>query len=145
MKKMRVKKLKRICSVRGCRSMDTYAISLSSEGGNSVIICKSCVEKANNAISDFIANKPQEKTEIPKPPALFFNGVIETVEESDVVAEGPVTNDEIETEEPIEEVVAEETDIEEHEQKYVCPHCGKEYKTEEGLERHIESKHKELM
>lgn len=26
---------------------------------------------------------------------------------------------------------------------YTCPHCGKEYKTKEGLDSHIESKHPE--
>lgn len=26
---------------------------------------------------------------------------------------------------------------------FVCPHCGKEYKTEEGLTKHIEKEHKD--
>ena len=26
-------------------------------------------------------------------------------------------------------------------EKYTCPHCGKEYKTAEGLEKHIKEKH----
>lgn len=28
-------------------------------------------------------------------------------------------------------------------EKFVCPHCGKEYKTEDGLEKHIKDKHPE--
>ena len=28
-------------------------------------------------------------------------------------------------------------------EKYTCPVCGKEYKTEEGLEKHIKDKHPE--
>ena len=27
--------------------------------------------------------------------------------------------------------------------KFICPHCGKEYKTEDGLDRHIREKHPE--
>lgn len=27
------------------------------------------------------------------------------------------------------------------EAKFICPHCGKEYKTEEGLNKHIAEKH----
>ena len=26
-------------------------------------------------------------------------------------------------------------------QAFICPHCGKEYKTAEGLEKHIKDKH----
>ena len=26
-------------------------------------------------------------------------------------------------------------------EKFICPHCGKEYKTAEGLEKHIKDKH----
>lgn len=29
------------------------------------------------------------------------------------------------------------------EEKYTCPICGKEYKTEEGLQKHIADKHPE--
>lgn len=29
------------------------------------------------------------------------------------------------------------------EAKFICPHCGKEYKTEEGLNKHIAEKHLE--
>ena len=28
-------------------------------------------------------------------------------------------------------------------EKFICPHCGKEYKTEEGLRKHIAEKHTE--
>ena len=28
-------------------------------------------------------------------------------------------------------------------EKFTCPHCGKEYKTAEGLEKHIKDKHHE--
>ena len=28
-------------------------------------------------------------------------------------------------------------------EKFTCPHCGKEYKTQEGLDKHIKDKHSE--
>ena len=28
-------------------------------------------------------------------------------------------------------------------EKFICPHCSKEYKTAEGLEKHIKDKHPE--
>ena len=49
---MYVKKIRRKCNVRGCKNVDSYTISLNSELGNSVIICKSCLEKALAAINE---------------------------------------------------------------------------------------------
>ena len=40
---MYAKRLKRKCSVRGCKNTDTFAISRTRELGGSVIICKSCL------------------------------------------------------------------------------------------------------
>lgn len=48
---MNIKKLKRKCSVRGCSSTDVYALSLTRECGNSVIICKDCIKNALSEIS----------------------------------------------------------------------------------------------
>lgn len=28
--------------------------------------------------------------------------------------------------------------------KFICPHCGKEYKTEDGLKKHIQDKHTDV-
>lgn len=74
---MYVRKLKRKCSVRGCKSTDTYAISLTREVGNTVIICKSCLGKALGAIDEV---NPDTKSNIPvaennPAPPLFFNAV----------------------------------------------------------------------
>ena len=59
---MYVKKLKRKCSVRGCKNTDTFAISLTREVGNTVIICKSCLGKALGAIDD-IQPEPEVTTQ----------------------------------------------------------------------------------
>ena len=53
---MNIRKLKRKCSVRGCSCTDVYALSLTRECGNSVIICKGCLEKALKEV-----NKSEKK------------------------------------------------------------------------------------
>ena len=59
----------------------------------------------------------------------------------------------------VEVTVSEQTDPEQHTEypekadtqeppapaeKYTCPHCGKEYKSEESLDKHIKGKHPEV-
>lgn len=39
--------------------------------------------------------------------------------------------------------VVEEQVIDEIVDVFVCPHCDKEYKTKRGLDKHIETKHKD--
>ena len=101
---MRVRKVRRKCGVRGCKNINAYSITLASEFGNSVIICKDCLEKALGAI---------EAAEADAPPAE------------------PVTNTEADA------PPAEATE-------FVCPHCGQVCKSELGLQKHIEAKHKDL-
>lgn len=42
---IRVRKVRRICGVRGCRNLDSYAIARSGEPGFSVIMCPDCVKE----------------------------------------------------------------------------------------------------
>ena len=71
---MFVKKVKRKCSVRGCKNTDCFAISRTREVGNTVIICKSCLGKALGAIDEV---NPETKSNIPVNnapiPTLFYN------------------------------------------------------------------------
>lgn len=48
---MNAKSVKRMCSVKGCRNTETYAISKIKEFGG-VIICKSCLEEALKAVNN---------------------------------------------------------------------------------------------
>lgn len=77
---MYVKRLKRKCSVRGCKNTDTFAISLTREVGNTVIACKSCLEKALGAIDD-LKTEPVAPPVINEPPALFFSDILQGVQE----------------------------------------------------------------
>ena len=68
------KKVKRKCSVRGCKNTECFAISKSREIGNSVIICKSCLQEALGAVGEI---DPKTKKNIPvvnrsSSPSLFF-------------------------------------------------------------------------
>ena len=133
---MYVKKLKRKCSVRGCKCTDTYAISLTREIGNSVIVCKSCLEKAVKAVEDF---KPAQETDVKAAgiPALFFNSTANAPEEP--VTEEPVTEEPV-TEEPVtDDTATTPADVTE----FKCPYCGQVCKSEIGLQSHIRAKHKD--
>jgi hypothetical protein len=125
---MYVKKLKRKCSVRGCKNTDTFAISLSSEVGGQVIICKSCLEAGCKAVSDY--KESPNKRKPAAPPALFIHNE-------------PTTP--AETTEPVEETQAEPTEpaTPPADGEYVCPHCGQVCKSELGLLKHIQAKHKD--
>lgn len=56
---MHLKKVKRLCGVKGCRNTDCYCLSKSAEIGTSVIICKDCITKTY----DLIVPKPAVQTE----------------------------------------------------------------------------------
>lgn len=53
---MYVKKIKRKCGVRGCKNIESYAISKGREMGNSIIACKECIMEALAIIEE--QNKP---------------------------------------------------------------------------------------
>jgi hypothetical protein len=133
------KKLKRRCSVRGCKCTDTYAISLTREVGNSVIICPACLEKANEAVKNAPA-EPEVKASAGAP-SLFFNasalGTVsdETPEPAvDDVTADDVTDDGVTADDG-------EPDATESASEFACPYCGQVCKTELGLQKHIKAKH----
>ena len=129
---MYARPVKRKCGVRGCKNIDSYALSLTREAGNSVIICKSCLGKALGAIDD-----PQPDTEIrvaySEAPPIFPRATAPVeeapVEEAPAEAETPAP---VEAEAPVEEAT------------YKCPHCSAVCKSEQGLQKHIATKHKDV-
>ena len=153
---MYVRKVKRKCGVRGCRNTESYAISLTREMGNSVIICKSCLGKALGAIDNPLP-EPEMRAAYSEAPPLFFNHLIgrEADEPEQEAAETPA---EPEQEEQATEEAETPAEPEQEEQateeapagpsagtaELVCPHCGTSCKTEQGLQRHIDAKHKDV-
>lgn len=72
---MCIKRVKRKCSVRGCKNTECFAISRNREVGNTVIICKDCLI---DALDDIDKMPSDARTNIPKQsdiqaPPLFFN------------------------------------------------------------------------
>lgn len=101
---MKVKKIKRICGVRGCKNTkNVYALSLRNEMGNSVIMCEDCMREALKSVEAYT-----EPTKAKKEPELdvTLSSVAdepEPVEVIDAVAEDiqPVAEDTVTiTEEP---------------------------------------------
>ena len=129
---MHIKRVKRRCSVRGCRSTDTFTISQSREVGNSVIICKKCLAEALEAVENHengVVVEPQHKGV----PSLFFIGAANTA-----VEEKKVPEETIQPAEPTDDGVdAPPADA----PKFICPLCGQVCKTELGLQKHIAAKH----
>lgn len=147
---MYIKKLKRICDVRGCRCTESYAISLSREVGNSVIICRSCAEKALEAMRN-APEKEAKPVRVVTAAPLFYHptaAVDETVDETVAKIEktvaaspdllqqpcdGEADNDGTQTLDPDAE---EEEETDPGATAYVCKQCYRGFKTERGLKNH---------
>lgn len=147
---MYVKKLRRKCSVRGCSNTDTYSISHSSEAGNTVIICKSCLGKALNAI-DEAPYEPQTRVAHQDAPSLSLHKPKKAVVAKAQEAE-PSFADVIEAVADAVDTNAAETSTEDSTAtppadapEFVCPHCGQVCKSELGLRSHINAKHKDVV
>ena len=125
---MFVKKVKRKCSVRGCKNTDCFAISRTREVGNTVIICKGCLGKALGAIDEV---NPETKSNIPvnnaPAPALFYNAQALGIDKK-IVSDIPPAS--------LEEAGAEADPIPSAD-KYVCPKCGRTFDGEKGLTTHL--------
>lgn len=106
---MYVKKVKRKCGVRGCKCTDSYAISLTREVGNSVIICKSCLGKALGALDEIPEEEPKVATK--GIPSLFFNAKALGVTEKEDIIETEAEQKE-ETDETPDTVTDEESEAE---------------------------------
>ena len=73
---MYVKKLRRKCGVKGCKCTDSYVISRSRDCGYSVIMCKSCLVEALEAIDAIEAPKVAPAVAEPVEPAAEPEGFV---------------------------------------------------------------------
>lgn len=129
---MFLRQVKRKCSVRGCKCIDCFAISRTREVGNTVIICKSCLEKALGAIDEI---DPKTKSNIPAIdntaiPPLFFNAEALRVETETKADDVPSADDTSDTD-------AEETTPPESATEFKCPICDKTFVSDKGLKTHL--------
>ena len=139
---MYVRKVKRKCGVRGCKSFEAFAISKTREPGMSIIICRECLKDANKSVTEM---KPNEKNNIRKRstgevPGLFFNKQVFAEIEKDEVYKKEEQNssskeDDLEAESDKTEISEEQT--ENKEELFKCPGCGKVFESEKGLKSHL--------
>lgn len=82
---MKIIRVKRKCGVRGCKEKVSFAVSRTGEMGNSVIICRKCLEEALREVKKF---KEPEKTKSGTAPGLFYNTpIVGNVKEEKVAEE----------------------------------------------------------
>ncbi len=128
---MNIRKVRRKCSVRGCKNTDCFAISKVREVGNSVIICSDCLKEGLEAVEEYV---PEVKKPSAPPPSLFFNSsAADNAEET--TAEEKAAEEE-ETTEAEEEQEAEDNTEAADGEAHICEVCGKEFKSASGLARH---------
>ena len=123
---MNIRKVKRICGVRGCKNTDSFMISRTREVGNSVIICPECLKEGLKAVGDYVP--APRRASVPPPPLFFNDPVPEAVSNTNVA---------VDTAE-----MAVKTQVEETAAEFICPDCGKEFKSAAGLQSHMRT-HKE--
>lgn len=126
-----VKKVRRRCGVRNCKTLDSYAISRTREAGQSVIICEDCLREALKAIEDGNIGLPKQPSKPREAPPLFFNAAIADSRKAAAEARRAAENDKIaaQTADKPPEVYADTG-------AFVCTQCGRAFTTETGLKRH---------
>ena len=105
---MYLRKVKRKCSVRGCKNTQAYAVSRTREAGNSIIMCKQCMEEAAKAVQNF--TEPP-KTVMKSPPDLFFENTAKSEETTDKTEQIAVNSEETDTNSEQTDTKAEETAV----------------------------------
>lgn len=112
---MFIKKFKKKCDVRGCKNtQNVFLLSKRREFGNTVAVCKDCLEKALAQTDSYIEEKKVKKEPQPLFPHPELNVTLSSVAEIEpkpieVIEEATEDNDEIVTEDTVAEepIVAE--------------------------------------
>ena len=111
---MFVKKFRRKCDVRGCKNtMNVYLLSKRREFGNTVSVCRDCLEKALAQTDNYIEEKKVRREPQPLFPHPELNVTLSSVAEvepepEEVIVEAPTEDIDIVTEDTV--TVARELD-----------------------------------
>lgn len=116
---MYARKVKRKCNVRGCKNTDCFAVSRTRELGNTVIICRACLERALEKVT------PTENTTKPDVEPDKQN-----VEAAERTKEQTAPEEQTEAD-------AEATASDAGDEVFACPDCGKMFESEKGLKSHM--------
>ncbi|MCH5187724.1 MAG: hypothetical protein J1F63_04930 [Oscillospiraceae bacterium] len=124
---MNVKKVNRLCTVKGCKNTYSYAISRSSEYGG-IIICRSCLEEALKAVGiaeekGLVKVNTGAAREVSTAP-LFYHPETAVSEEQ---SESGVRSEEL--------GVMSGRD----KKTFICTECGKEYVSEARFKTHLKT------
>ena len=112
---MFIKKFKRKCDVRGCKNtMNVYLLSKRREFGNTVAVCRDCLEKALAQTDNYIEAKKVKREPQPLFPHPELNVTLSSVadvepEPVEVIEEAPTEDIDIVTEDTVAEEVVVET------------------------------------
>ena len=138
------RKIKKKCSVRGCKNVESFAIAKTKSELGNVIICASCLAEALSSVDECRVEydkKQAKKLEGPAP--LFYHPEVKDNKEAPV----DEAVDEAENEVDGMEATEENSDIDEAEateaRGFICPECGKVFASEKSLKAHISRAHKE--
>lgn len=124
-----LKKIKRKCMNRGCKNIDTYAMSKTREMGNSIYMCRNCIEEAFNSVQAYTEPEKPITNKVKKP--LFFNSFLSKGEPTAIDIQ-PKLNEVI-VHDGVNDLVAEVTP---NKETFVCEYCGKECASKIGLISH---------
>lgn len=112
---MFIKKFRRKCDVRGCKNtMNVYLLSKRREFGNTVAVCRDCLEKALAQTDNYIEAKKVKREPQPLFPHPELNVTLSSVAEvepepEEVIEEAPTEDIDIVTEDTVAEEVVVET------------------------------------
>lgn len=135
---MYVRKVRRRCGVRNCKTLDSYAISRTREAGQSVIICEDCLREALKAIEDGNVGLPKQPKELREAPPLFFNAAIAESRKAAAEARRAAGNDKIaaQTADEVPKTAEKSDKMTAENGAFVCTQCGRAFTTETGFKRH---------
>lgn len=141
---MYIRKVKRRCGIRSCKNTECFAVSRTREAGNTVIICKSCLQSALEAVENEHSTAEVTNTSDLGMPSLFFNA--EAMGQSEVkdslaaevatASENPTAAEQTEPEEQLEEDT-EDAVSDVSDEAFMCPVCGNAFKSKKGLQTHL--------
>ncbi len=141
--KMYVKKLKRICDVKGCKNVETFAIGRYKQLGGGPVICKQCLEDAlKEAKNPDITDRADAKAVKIMSSSLFPRGIADVPPVEVKADDGKTVESGEESEISVEtsaEKSNEDKQADDENKSYVCPNCGKKFKTEQGLNNHLKN------
>jgi len=130
---VKVKKVKRMCSVKGCSRTETFAITRTIEFGG-VIMCEGCLRDAINAIENGGVFESEKKVKVDVP--LFYHPDVNVGAGLVSACDGFVGEEGGDKPRPYRKTCGTGG--------VTCPKCGRGFKNEAGLRTHLRACNAEI-